>query len=137
MTDNTTIYKNRLLMRHKCIDYSIITYKYLKDKKYEFIKSIQVKRHLINEDNPNYDPYHYYIEVKIMKNNKLFKMIIDNEDYYNYHFYKSRYSPKRIQKINHKRLINAYRTIDINLQDFIKMVIMDIDYKIQDIMKYI
>ena len=49
------------IMKHKCIEYSFITYKYLKDKKYEFIKSIQVKRHLINEDDPNYSPYHYYV----------------------------------------------------------------------------
>ena len=122
------------IMKHKCIEYSFITYKYLKDKKYEFIKSIQVKRHLINEDDPNYSPYHYYVELKIIKNNKICKMIIDNEDSYNFYYYKSRYSPKHIQKINHKKLINFYRTIES--QDFIKLVSIDVDCKIQDIIKY-
>ena len=130
MATENTIYKNRRLMRHQCIDYSIIAYNYLKDKKYEFIKSIQVKRHLINEDDPNYDPNHYYIELKIMNNSKICKLIIDNEDCYNYYYYKSRYSPKRIKKLNHKILINAYK--NIHSQDFINMVIIDIEYKIKD-----
>lgn len=132
MTDYNIIYKNRILMRHKCIDYSIIAYTYLKDKKYDFIKSIQVKRHLINEHDPNYDPHHYYIELKCIKNDRIFKIIIDNEDTYNYHFYKSRYIPKNIQKLNHKTIINAYRCID-NLQDFKNIVISDIDFKLQEI----
>ena len=132
MTDWKTIYMNRKLMRGECIDYSIIAYKYLKNKKYEFIKSIQVKRHLINEDDPNYDPHHYYIELKIIKNNNIYKIIVDNEDYFDYYYYKSRFSPKRIQKINHKPLINAYNTITrMERENFIKLVEIDIDYKIQ------
>lgn len=133
---NITIYKNRLLMRHKCIDYSIITYKYLKEKKYPFIESIQLKKHLINKDDPNYSPYHYYIEIKFIKNDRLStKIIIDNEDLYNYHFYKSRYSPKCIQKLKHKAIINAYNSIDID-NNLKNIIINDVEFKIQELLKY-
>jgi len=132
LSNEELVFMNRRKqLRHKCIDYAIVGYNYLKNKKLEQIVNIQVKRHLINETDPNYDPYHYYIEIKVKKNeNQLRKVIIDNEGSYNFYFYKDRYKPKKIQKIGHKNLQNAYKLVE---NDFIKIVENDIDYNLRNI----
>ena len=125
------VFMNRIKhLRHKCFDYAIVGYNYLKNKKIEQIVNIQVKRHLINEDDPNYDPYHYYIELLIKKHDKLCKVIFDNEDSYSINFYKDSYKPKQIQKIGYRHLKNAYKLVE---HDFIKIVENDIDYNLRNI----
>jgi hypothetical protein len=118
----------------RCTTYAGICYEYLINKK-EHIKNVQIKRYLINDSDPDYEPHHYYIEFTIERNNKIAKFIIDNYEFEFVHKFKLENKPKKIEKIQGKKKIKFFcRTVyDPDLQELIEQ---DINEKLELIYKW-
>lgn len=96
------VYKNKRLIG-KCILFAYIGSVFLKELcKTNNVKcKIEVKRFIINDIDTAYSPYHYYIEIKFVSNKKL---IIDNDDCYDYQYYKEQFILEKIEKIGAREI---------------------------------
>ena len=116
------------MLEKKCIPFAVygstILKKHFEENNMDY--KIQVKRQLINKDDPAYSPYHYYIEIKTDRGGK---MILDNEDLYNYYYYKNRYTPQMIRKVGVREMkYDLKHNIHKGLEEAIeKMIIYRVD----------
>jgi hypothetical protein len=98
----TTIYNN-ILFRQRCVEYALIGFIFMQ-KHFSIYKgnSIKLKKYYIgNDDNEEYDCFHYYLEL----NNGIKKYIIDNSCIiYDYYEYKERFNPKQIKTLSMKEI---------------------------------
>jgi hypothetical protein len=120
MTD--FVYNNRKL-QGRCIAFSyygsVLFKKLFKENKMRC--KVQVKRYTINEDDDNFSPYHYYIEIKTPNG----KMIIDNCDSYNYWYYMDRFKPRgSIEKVRCKDINKAVKNERCNIENDIRLTIL-------------
>ena len=125
--------RNKKLLYRKCIAFALYGSVILKKQFDEngWDHKIQVKRQLINKDDPAYSPYHYYIEIKINKN---MKMILDNNDLYNYHYYKDRYTPQMIRKVGVREIkYELKNNIHKGLEEAIEQTIL---YRVECMKKW-
>ena len=104
---NDFIYNNPKL-QGKCIAFShygsVLLKKLFKENKMRC--KVQVKRYIINENDKDFSPYHYYIEIKTPTG----KIIIDNCDSYNYWFYMDKYKPRgSIEKVKCSNIKIIYK----------------------------
>ena len=82
---------------------------------------VQVKRYIINKDDDDYSPYHYYIEIKTPTG----KTIIDNCSSYNYWFYMDRFKPKgTIEKIGERIIKKDFEEQALDVKEIIKSTIL-------------
>jgi hypothetical protein len=113
---------NNPKLRGRCIGFSymgcVLLKKLFKENNMEC--KVQVKRYVINNDDDNFSPYHYYIEVKTPTG----KMIIDNEDNYNYKWYMNRYNPRgTIEKIGYRVISKEVNNNSIDIENEIENTI--------------
>lgn len=121
------------MLGRKCIAFAVygstILKKHFKENNMNY--KIQVKRELINKDDPTYSPYHYYIEIKTDKG---YKMIIDNENLYNYYYYKNRYRPQMIRKVGVREIKDDLKNnIHKGLEEAIENMII---YRVECMIKW-
>jgi hypothetical protein len=96
--NNPKFQYNNPKLQGRCIAFSysgsVLFKKLFKENKMSC--KVQVKRYIINTEDEDFSPYHYYIEIKTPTG----KMIIDNCDSYNYWFYMDKFKPRgSIEKI--------------------------------------
>lgn len=127
----TFIYNNRKL-QGRCIAFSYYGSVLLKKlfKENNMNCKVQVKRYVINKDDDDYSPYHYYIEIKSPTG----KTIIDNCDSYNYWFYMDKYKPRgTIEKIGERKIKENVEEEAWEVAEIIKETIL---YHFQNIKLY-
>jgi len=96
----------------KCLEFAIFGKYFIE----EYLRNncisnwkIYVKRHLINEDDPNYSPYHFFIEIHNDENDKF---IIDNGWIWTRDKYKYRFRPKKLYKLKQREIKSFVKFIE-------------------------
>jgi len=131
--DATKYIRYKKILNRKCIAFAVYGSTILKKhfEKNNWDYKIQVKRELINKDDPTNSPYHYYIE---RKRDKGCKMILDNEDLYNYQYYKDRYRPQMIRKVGVREIkYDLENMIHKGLEEAIENIIL---YRVECMKKW-
>jgi uncharacterized protein (DUF3820 family) len=116
------VYNNKILIG-RCIDFSyygsVLFKKLFKENKLNC--KVQVKRYIINEEDDNFSPYHYYIEIKTPRG----KLIIDNCDCYRFWFYRDRFRPcGTIEKVSQREINYKVNSEKLDIADTIENTIM-------------
>jgi len=124
-------YRNNRLFRGRCIGYAIFAYNFLKTNSdiKNLIENISVKKYKINFDEYDgiHDENHYYIEFTYCGNT----YIIDNVWYYNKHYYKKTFKPKKMIKLKVKEVQELYKELkDVEGNDDLEI------YVINDIIRH-
>ena len=129
------IHKN-LKLQGRCIAFSyygsVLLKKLFKENKMNY--KVQVKRYIIcpDADNITISPYHYYIEIKNPKG----KLIIDNDNCYNYWFYMDKFSPRgTIEKVSQRQINKQVKIKSLNIEDIEDIVKSTILYHFDNIKK--
>ena len=123
-TNASTFIYNMVKLHRRCVAFSYygsILFKRL-FKENNLKCKVQVKRFVINKDNDDFIPYHYYIEIKTPTG---YRYIIDNRDSYNYLFYMDRYKPRgSIEKVSCRDINRMVKIESCDIEDVIKSTVL-------------